>query len=98
MTQISDSDVMQRLKEIARNHRWAFEELVLDQKMVEANDLCNGDATGMLRFLLTKLRTKQAVLAHLHLLVVEQRRPLKSLALDKNDSLRNQGRHRGRRA
>jgi hypothetical protein len=68
---------------IAKRGRWAFEELVIDKKMIEANDLCNGDVKGMYRYLLNELGSAQAVVSHLEAMLLH-RRPLKSLVLDKN--------------
>lgn len=82
MTPTSDSAVT-LLKALAKHSRWAFEELVIDQKMQEANRLCSGTTTGMYQYLLTVFGSKDE-LAGAVAAIAKQRRPYKSLVLANN--------------
>ena len=66
----------------AKNHRWAFDELVVDQKMQEANRLCSeANVQPMFEYLKTAMGDARAVLGALRWLVTTQKRRLKSLNL-----------------
>lgn len=51
------------IKDIARNCRWAFEELVYDVETVEWNRQCNRGTKGLFDYLKSKHGTGRAVLA-----------------------------------
>lgn len=56
----NDIDV---LKAIIHRSRWCLEELVVDQKDQEANALISGGAKDMVKYLVSKFGSVQAVVA-----------------------------------
>jgi len=69
----------EELKVLFRRHRWAFEEMVYDQKTQEANTLASGGGNAMFAYLKDCFGTSDAVLESLRDMVVRQKRRLKSL-------------------
>lgn len=72
---------MQALKILARNHRWALEELVADQKDQEANLLISGNLGGMYDYLRAQFGFGRAVLIQARTLLFYQRDRRKTLRM-----------------
>ena len=73
----------EELKILVKNSRWAFDELVVDQKMQEANGLCSERSAGpMFLYLRECLGSTAAVLGALKCVIRDHNgRRLKSLSL-----------------
>lgn len=69
------------LKTTFRKHRWTLEELVIDQKMQEANRLISGDANAMYSYLRECFGSGLSVLVHARSLLRDQRERRKTLGI-----------------
>jgi hypothetical protein len=77
---------IEQLRHLAQKHPWVFDELVIDQKMIEANDLCNGSPADKVRFL-EESRTRSQIVSQ-GMEMVRSSRLLKGLHLDKYEHLK----------
>lgn len=80
------AEQVQELKVIVRKHRWAVEEMVLDQKMQEANTLMSGAPNAMYAYLVEKFGDGMSVLSCLRHLVIVQRGRRKTLGTIVDDT------------
>lgn len=78
------------IKHIARFHRWALEELTVDQKMQEANRLLSATSSNeMFQYLRGQFGSAKSVLIQARYLIMEQRERRKTLNMDGVISGRN---------
>jgi len=70
------------LKTLIRSHRWALEELVMDQKMQEVNGLFNGAPKGMIAYLVSKFGSVRSVILNAKDLIRWQRGRAKTLNME----------------
>jgi hypothetical protein len=67
------------LRDYAAHHEWAFEELVMSEKMLEHNQLSNGGTKAMFEYLKDCYGSGGAVLKALRHIIKEQRERRKTL-------------------
>ena len=76
------TNLAKELQALARNHRWAFDELVVDAKMQEANRLCSDPSVKpMFDYLRSVHGDAIAVISQLRYIVQYQKTRAKSLLL-----------------
>lgn len=84
----SNSETTRQLKQTVIDAPWSLDELVIDQKMIEANALCSGPVINKIQYLIGIFGSRASLLSQLYG-VLRFKRPLKALHLDKYESLRN---------
>ena len=72
---------MEELRDLAKHAEWAFEELVVDQKMQEANRIMGSGVNGCWKYLKEQFGSGKSALKELRILVRTQNGRRKTIGM-----------------